>query len=64
VGQQLASGQYGRDFDQQLLNQQFRQGMAPFNALNFYNQIVGAPNNLSRSTSSSSGKSSGFNFGI
>ena len=64
VGQQLASGQYGRDFDQQLLNQQFRQGMAPFNALNFYNQIVGAPNNLSRSTSSSSGKSSGFNFAI
>ena len=64
VGQQLASGQYGRDFEQQLLNQQFRQGMAPYNSLNFYNQIVGAPNNLSSSTTTSKGKSSGFNFSI
>ena len=64
VGQQLASGQYGRDFDQQLLNQQYRQGMAPYNSLNFYNQIVGAPNNLSSSTTTSKGKSSGFNFSI
>jgi hypothetical protein len=65
VGQQLASGQYGRDFEQQLLNQQFRQGMAPYNSLNFYNQIVGAPNNLSSATSSSkgSGKSASFGFG-
>ena len=55
VGQQLASGQYGRDFDQQLLNQQYRQGMAPYNSLNIYNQIVGAPNNLSSATSSSKG---------
>ena len=64
VGQQLASGQYGRDFEQQLMNQQFRQGMAPFSGLNFYNQIVGAPNNLSNSNTTSSGKSSGFNFSI
>ena len=64
VGQQLASGQYGRDFEQQLMNQQFRQGMAPFSGLNFYNQIVGAPNNLSNSSATSSGKSSGFNFSI
>ena len=64
VGQQLASGQYGRDFEQQLMNQQFRQGMAPFSGLNFYNQIVGAPNNLSSSNTTSSGKSSGFNFSI
>ena len=59
-----ASGQYGRDYEQQLLNNQFRQGMAPYNSLNFYNQIVGAPNNLSSSNTSSTGKSSGFNFGI
>ena len=64
VGQQLASGQYGRDFEQQLYNQQFRQGMAPFNALNFYNQIVGAPNNLSSATSSSKGKSASASFGF
>tara|TARA_R100001443_G_scaffold108702_1_gene119490 strand:+ start:6431 stop:7828 length:1398 start_codon:yes stop_codon:yes gene_type:complete len=64
VGQQLASGQYGRDFEQQLYNQQFRQGMAPFNALNFYNQIVGAPNNLSSATSSSKGSSKSMNLGF
>jgi hypothetical protein len=64
VGQQLASGQYGRDYEQQLYNQEFRQGMSPFNSLNFYNQIVGAPNNLSSSTSTSKGKSSGFNFAV
>jgi hypothetical protein len=64
VGQQLASGQYGRDFEQQLLNQQFRQGMAPYNSLNFYNQIVGAPNNLSSANSSSTGSSKSRNFGF
>ncbi len=64
VGQQLSSGQYGRDYEQQLYNRDFRQGMAPFNSLNFYNQIVGAPNNLSSSTTTSKGKSSGFNFSI
>jgi hypothetical protein len=64
VGQQLASGQYGRDYEQQLMNQQYRAGMAPFNALNFYNQIVGAPNNLSSSTSSSKGSSKSLSFGI
>jgi len=64
VGQQLASGQYGRDYEQQLMNQQYRAGMAPFNALNFYNQIVGAPNNLSSSTSSSRGSSRSTSFGF
>jgi hypothetical protein len=58
------SGQYGRDYEQQLFNQQYRQQMAPYNSLNFYNQIVGAPNNLSSATSSSTGKSSGMNFGF
>lgn len=59
---QMASGQFGRDYEQQLLNQQYRQGMAPYGALDFYNQIVGAPNNLNRMRASSKGKSSGFNF--
>ena len=64
VGQQLASGQYGRDYEQQLMNYNYRQGMAPYNSLNFYNQIVGAPNNLSRATSSSRGRSSSLSFGF
>ena len=64
VGQQMAMGQYGRDYEQQLLNQQYRQQMAPYNSLNFYNQIVGAPNNLSNSTASSKGSSSSFNLSV
>jgi len=64
VGQQLGAGQYGRDYEQQLYNQRFRQGMAPFNSLNFYNQIVGGPNNLSNSSSTSSGKSSSMQFAL
>lgn len=58
------SGQYMRDYDQQMQNYQFRQGMAPYNALAFYNQQIGDPNNLSSSTTTSKGKSSGFNLGI
>ena len=64
VGMQQGSGQYIRDYDQQLLNNQYQQGMSPFNSLNFYNQIVGAPNNLSSASSSSSGSSSGTNVGF
>jgi hypothetical protein len=64
VGQQLGAGQYGRDYEQQLYNQQFRQGMAPFNSLNFYNQIVGGPNNLSKSSTTTSGKSSSMQFAL
>lgn len=59
-----ASGQYGRDYEQQLLNERYRQGMAPYNSLNFYNDIVGAPNNLSSATSSSKGSSKSMNFGF
>ena len=58
------SGQYMRDYDQQMENYQFRQGMAPYNALAYYNQQIGDPNNLSSSTTTSTGKSSGFNFSI
>lgn len=64
IGQQLASAGYGRDYEQQLLNQQYREGMAPFNALNFYNQIVGAPNNLSSASASSKGSSKSLNLGF
>lgn len=58
------SGQYDRDYEQQLMNQQYRYGMAPYNSLNFYNDIVGAPNNLSSATSSSKGSSKSLNFGF
>jgi len=58
------SGQYDRDYEQQLMNQQYRYGMSPYNSLNFYNDIVGAPNNLSSATSSSKGSSKSLNFGF
>ena len=61
---QREAGQYGRDYQQQLLNQQYRQGMAPYGALDFYNQMIGAPNNLNQGTASSKGSSSGFDFGF
>ena len=64
VGMQQGAGQYMRDYDQQLLNNQYQQDMSPFNSLNFYNQIVGAPNNLSSASSNSSGKSSSTNVGF
>ncbi len=61
---QMAAGQYGRDYQQQLLNQRYRQGMSPYQNLEFYNSIIGAPNNLSQATASSKGSSSGFNIGF
>jgi hypothetical protein len=61
---QMAAGQYGRDYQQQLLNQQYRQGMAPYGAIEFYNNIIGAPNNLSNMKGSSKGSSSSINFGF
>ena len=64
IGMQQGAGQYIRDYDQQLLNNQYQQAMSPFNSLNFYNQIVGAPNNLSSASSSSSGSSSGSRVGF
>ncbi len=62
IGLQQGAGQYMRDYEQQLLNNQYQQGMSPFNSLNFYNNIVGAPNNLSEQESE--GSSSGFNFSV
>jgi len=65
VGMAQGAGDQQRAYDQQLLQQQYQQGMAPYNSLNFYNSVVGAPNNLSTATSQSTGKSKsgGFGFG-
>lgn len=64
VGMSQGSGQYLRDYEQQLLENQYQRAMSPYNSLNFYNQIVGAPNNLSEATSSSRGKSTTLNLGF
>lgn len=64
INQQIAAGNFQRDYEQQLLNNQFQQAMSPYNALNFYNQIVGAPTVLNEASSSSRGRSSGINFGF
>jgi hypothetical protein len=64
VGMQQGAGQYIRDYDQQMLNNQYQQAMSPFNSLNFYSQLVGAPNNLSSASSNSSGNSSSTNVGF
>lgn len=64
IGMQQGAGQYIRDYDQQLLNNQYQQAMSPFNSLNFYNQIVGAPNNLSEAESSSNSSSMSVSGGF
>ncbi|MDC1436992.1 hypothetical protein N8303_07080 [Gammaproteobacteria bacterium] len=65
IGMAAGAGDQQRAYDQQLLGNQYQQGMAPYNSLNFYNSVVGAPNNLSTATASSKGKSSsiGMSFG-
>jgi len=65
IGMAQGAGDRQREYEQQLFQNQYQQQMAPFNSLNFYNQVVGAPNNLSTATSQSSGKSKsgGFGFG-
>jgi hypothetical protein len=65
IGMSAGAGDQQRAYEQQLLGNQYQQGMAPYNSLNFYNSVVGAPNNLSTATSNSSGssKSGGFGFG-
>jgi hypothetical protein len=64
VGLSQGSGQYLRDYEQQLLNNQYQRQMSPFNSLNFYNQIVGAPNNLSNASASSKGSSKSISMGF
>ena len=64
IGMSQGAGQMQRDYDQQLLNNQYQTAMAPYNSLNFYNQIVGAPNNLSQANSTSKSKSASVNMGF
>ena len=63
-GMSQSVGQYGRDYDQQLLARDYQEQMSPYNSLNFYNNVVGAPNNLSTANSKSRGSSSSFSLGI
>ncbi len=51
-------------YDQQLLQNQYQAAMSPFNSLNFYNNIVGAPNNLSQADSSSNSSSMSVSGGF
>jgi hypothetical protein len=60
---QMGAGQYQRDYDQQLQNYNYQRAMSPYSSMDFYANLVGGPNNLSRSSSSSRGKSSGFKIG-
>lgn len=62
IGMSQGSGQMLRDYEQELLANQYQTAMSPYNSLNFYNQIVGAPTKLSKASASSKGKSSGFNL--
>jgi hypothetical protein len=64
TGQSMAAGQYQRDYDQQLLNQDYREDMDPYQSLEFYDQMVGDPTKLSEASSSSSGKSKSASFGF
>jgi hypothetical protein len=64
IGMQQGAGQYIRDYDQQLLNNQYQQAMSPFNSLNFYSNLVGAPNNLSEAESSSNSSSMSVSGGF
>jgi len=64
VNQSQGAGQYQRDYDQQLLNQDYREDMAPYQSLEFYDQMVGDPTKLSEASSSSSGKSKSLSFGF
>lgn len=63
IDRQMGIGDMFRNYNQDLLNYDFRRGMSPFNALNFYSQIVGDPNNLSKSQGTSSSRSFGMDFG-
>ena len=58
------AAQYGMDYNQSLLNYDYRNQMSPYTSLNFYSDIVGGPNNLSEAESESTSKSSSFSLGI
>jgi len=60
---QQGAGQYMRDYEQQGLSNEYQQAMSPYNSLSYYNDIVGAPNNLSTASSASSSSSKSFSLG-
>ena len=64
VGMSGGAGDAQRAYEQELLANQYNQGMSPYNSLDFYNNMVGAPNNLSQANSQSTGKSRSSSFGI
>jgi hypothetical protein len=64
IGMAQGAGQMQRDYDQSMLNYDYRQGMAPYESLDFYSGIVGAPNNQTYSQATSKGSKSGFNLGF
>ena len=53
-----------RAYEQQLLNNLFQQQMGPYNALNYFANLVGDPTVLNESQSNATSKSSGFKFGF
>jgi hypothetical protein len=64
IGMQQQSGDQQRAYQQQLLANQYQQGMSPYNSLNFYNSVVGAPNNLNEATSTSKGSGGSMSLGF
>lgn len=60
IGQQREMGQFQRDYEQALLNEQYRREMSPFGGLEFYRNLVGDPTRLSEGSS----RSSGFNLSV
>lgn len=47
------SAQYGQDYNQSLMNYDYRSQMSPYSGLDFYSGIVGAPTILQQNTSAS-----------
>ena len=60
IAQQRDMGEFGRAYEQALLNEQYRQQMAPYGGLEFYRNLVGDPTKLSEGKS----RSSGFNLSV
>lgn len=64
IGMSTGAGETFRDYEKELLNREYNVEMAPYNSLDFYNNIVGAPTVLSEAQGTSKGKSSGFSIGF
>ena len=63
VADQRNVGEYQRAYEQALLNQRYRNETAPYQGLQFYRDMVGAPTKLNEAQSESTSKKSGFKFG-